>query len=110
MIFAWDDKNREHLAKHHVSPDEAEEVVVHNQPPFPMEIGDEKLLVWGQTNRGRYLQVIYVLKQPHEVDYESLPVEDWLDVETGGEVEIVRVGHSMDLTPMMKKRFRKLQR
>ena len=26
MIFAWDDKNREHLAKHRVSPQEIEEM------------------------------------------------------------------------------------
>jgi hypothetical protein len=35
--------------------------------------------------------VIYVLKRPQEVSYESLSVEDWLDVESGEVSEIVRV-------------------
>jgi hypothetical protein len=45
MIFAWDEKNCEHLAKHHVSPEEAEWVVAHAQPPFPSQIGDGKLVI-----------------------------------------------------------------
>jgi uncharacterized DUF497 family protein len=110
MIFAWDDVNREHLAKHNVPPEDAEDIVANAQSPYPMEVGDEKLVVWGQTIYGRYLQVIYVLKPPHEVEYEHLCVEDWLEVESGEITEIVRVIHAMDMTAMMKKRFRKRRR
>ena len=105
MIFAWDDKNREHLAKHRVSPEEAEEILTSVGSPYPMEVGDDKLVVWGQTAHGRYLQVIYVLKRPEEVEYESLSIQDWLEVELGGVTEIVRIIHTMELTPAMKRRF-----
>lgn len=110
MVFAWDDLNREHLARHGVNPAEAEQIIVGIRPPYPMEIGDEKLVVWGQTDAGRYLQVIYVLKAPRHVAYESLSVEDWLAVESGRVTDIIRVIHAMDLTPTMKKQLRKRQR
>jgi uncharacterized DUF497 family protein len=110
MIFAWDEKNREHLAKHSVSPEEAEQILVGVRSPYPMEVGDDKLVVWGQTDHGRHLQVIYVLKRPEEVEYESLSIADWLQVELGGVREIVRVIHAMDLTPAMKRRFNKRRR
>jgi hypothetical protein len=68
------------------------------------------LVVWGQTAAGRYLQVIFVLKPPHEAPYESLSVEDWLEVEAGRVTQIVRIIHAMELTSAMKKRFRKRRR
>lgn len=110
MIFAWDDMNRGHLAKHHVNPEESEEVLASAGQPYPMELGDDKLVVWGQTDHGRYLQVIYVLKRPEEVDYESLSIQDWMEIELGGVTEIVRIIHAMELTAAMKKRFHKRQR
>jgi uncharacterized DUF497 family protein len=39
----------------------AEMVVRQAKPPFPQEIGEDKLLVMGQGRGGRFLQVIYVL-------------------------------------------------
>jgi len=107
MIFAWDDVNRGHLAKHNVSPEETEEIVSHARRPYPMEIGDDKLVVWGQTVAGRYLQVIFVLKVPEQVEYEQLSTLDWLAVEVGEVHEIVRIIHAMDLTATMKARLRK---
>ena len=107
MIFTWDETNRLHLAKHNVSPEEAQEVVTGAKPPFPRQIGNEKLVVWGQTGSGRYLQVIFVLKPPQLVEYESVLLEDWLAIEADGIREIVRIIHAMDLTPEMKKRLRK---
>lgn len=76
MIFSWDDANREHIAKHGVIPKEAEEVVRDAQRPYPQQIEDDKLVVWGATAAGRYLQVIYALKTPDEVAYESVSFED----------------------------------
>jgi hypothetical protein len=110
MIFAWDEDNGAHLAKHAVSPAEAQAVVAAAEPPFPREIGDDKLVVWGPTIAGRYLQVIFVLKPPHEVPYESLSMEDWLEVEAGRATEIVHIIHAMDLTFAMKKRLHKRRR
>jgi uncharacterized DUF497 family protein len=107
MVFAWDDVNREHIAKHGVSPEEAEDVVRGAETPFPQTIEDDKLVVWGTTASGRHLQVIYVLKTADEVPYESLSMEDWMGVEAGDVIEVIRVIHAMDLTPRMKRLLRK---
>ncbi|HZZ29859.1 MAG TPA: hypothetical protein VFE46_17820 [Pirellulales bacterium] len=61
MQFRWKEWNLDHIANHGVSPAEAELVVRSAQSPFPEEIEDEKILVWGQGSGGRYLQVIYLL-------------------------------------------------
>lgn len=110
MIFAWDDVNREHIAKHAVTSDEAEYVVRGAQAPFPQTIEDDKYVVWGPAESGRLLQVIFVLKTPADVEYESLAIEDWLAVEAGEVDEIVRVIHAMELTPLMKRRFGRRRR
>jgi len=107
MIFSWDDLNREHIAEHRVNPEEAEQVVRNAEPPFPQTIEDDKLVVWGATESGRFLQVIYVFKRPDEVTYESLAVEDWMSIEAGSAAMVIRVIHAMDLTPRMKGQLRK---
>lgn len=61
MLFRWIDWNRDHIAEHGVDWEEAEMVVQRAKPPFPEQIGDDKLLVIGQGRGGRFLQVIYVL-------------------------------------------------
>jgi uncharacterized DUF497 family protein len=110
MIFSWDDVNRDHIAKHGVSPGEAERVVRTARNPFPETVEDDKFVVWGATESGRYLQVIYVLKMASEVSYWSLAVEDWIGVEAGEITDVIRVIHAMDLTPVMKRRLRKRTR
>lgn len=110
MIFAWDETNRDHIAKHAVTPEEAEFVVTGAVSPFPQTIEEDKFVVWGASESGRLLQVIYVLKSPAEVAYESLTVEDWLAVEAGQADEIVRVIHAMELTPRMKRQLRRRRR
>ncbi len=110
MTFSWDDVNRDHVARHAVSPAEAEDVVSGAEAPFPQTIEDDKFVVWGATESGRYLQVIYVLKMPAEVTYESLAVEDWMDVEAGEVTQVIRVIHAMDMTASMKHRLRKRRR
>ncbi len=110
MTFSWDDENREHIAKHGVSTEEAEDVVRGARPPFPGMLEDDKLLVWGPTNAGRYLQVVYVLKRPHEVAYDSISVADWMDIEAGKVEDVMRVIHAMELTPRMKRQLRKRRR
>ncbi len=83
MVFSWDAVNRDHIARQGVSPDEAEEVVAEATNPFPRTVEDDKFVVWGATGVGRYLQVIYVLKSPHEITYESLSDADWIAIEAG---------------------------
>ena len=61
MDFRWNQWNIEHLAKHGVDPEEAEEVVRTATGPYPRRIGEDKLLVWGPGRGGRLLRVIFVL-------------------------------------------------
>jgi uncharacterized DUF497 family protein len=110
LIFAWDEKNREHLGKHDVTPAEAEFVVENAEPPFPQHIGDGKRRVWGATNSGRMLQVIYVLKAHDQVEYDSVSSLDWVALERAPDTKIVRIIHAMDLTPEMKRLLRRRRR
>jgi uncharacterized DUF497 family protein len=59
--FRWNDWNIAKCEKHGVDPADAEYVVEQARAPFPRRIDDGKLLVWGQTENGTYIQVIYVL-------------------------------------------------
>lgn len=110
VIFAWDNVNIEHIARHRVSPAEAEAVVRGATRPFPQVIEGDKLVVWGSTGMGRYLQVIFVMKLPIETDYESLSVEDWMRVEAGEESRVIRVIHAMDLPEDKKRQLRRRRR
>jgi len=88
-----------------VTPLEAEFVVENVEPPWPDQKGEDKLLVWGPTEAGRLLQVIFVLKVPEEIEFESLTIEEWADL--GEDDKIVYVVHAVDLTPAMKRLYRK---
>lgn len=90
-----------------MSPGEAEAIVNDASRPYPQCIEEDKLVVRGPTEAGRLLQVIYVLKSPPEVSYESLSVAEWMAVESGEVTEIIRVIHAMDLGPKLKQRLRR---
>ena len=60
MDLRWNDWNMEHIGNHGVGPVEAEEVVSGARSPFPLAQGD-RYLVWGQTEDGRLLQVVFIL-------------------------------------------------
>ena len=107
LIFAWDDWNREYIGEHRVTVAEAEYVVRHAKPPFPREIEDDKQLVWGQTEAGRYLQVVFVFRAESEVEYESLALEDILAL-SDQDAPVVYVVHAMELTGRMKHQYRRL--
>jgi uncharacterized DUF497 family protein len=110
VIFAWDETNREHIATHGVTPAEAQFVVEHAAPPFPQDVGDGKRRVWGQTEEGRWLQVIYVLKKQDDVAFESVDPVDWEQLQEMPRAKIGRVIHAMDLTPDMKRQLRRRRR
>lgn len=67
MEFRWIEWNVEHVRKHGVSPEEADEVVAGATRPFPDYMGDGKWLVRGRTQSGRMLQVVYVLDDDETV-------------------------------------------
>lgn len=52
----WDDWNRQHIEKHGVLPEEAEQVL--KSSPFVREIYKERLLLVGQTAAGQFLTVV----------------------------------------------------
>ena len=85
--FRWNEWNRDHVAVHGVSPEEAEYVVDHAKRSYPEQIGDGKWRVRGQTAHGRFLQVIFV-------------IED----------DCYYVIHARGLTDKEKRRFRRRRR
>jgi uncharacterized DUF497 family protein len=110
VIFSWDEWNTGHIAVHGVTRAEAEYVVRNAANPFPRQTGDGKHLVWGQTNEGRYLQVIFVYRESDELEFESLTLDQWITISAGPVSEIVYVVHSMTLPPKLVKQYRRLRR
>ena len=102
--FIWQSKNVEHIAKHSVTPDEAEYVITHAGAPYPEHIGDAKYRVRGQTKHGRYLQVVYVFG----VDARDI---DWSEVDMTtiepGDTDLLYVIHAMELPDREKRRYRR---
>jgi len=68
--------------------EEAEFVVNHARAPFPQRLENQKILVKGQTDAGRYLQVIYLLEED----------------------DVVFVIHSRGLNDNEKRQFRRRRR
>lgn len=85
MEFRWNDWNIEHVAKHGIDTDEAEQVVAQARAPYPLSRSDDKYLVWGPGRADRLLQVVFVLD------------DDWT----------VFVIHARQLTNAEKQRFRR---
>jgi hypothetical protein len=58
--FDWDDANTGHLARHRVTPEEAEEVILREPLDLGMEVvaGEERHLNLGSTQRDRILLVV----------------------------------------------------
>jgi uncharacterized DUF497 family protein len=61
MEFRWIDWNIEHLGRHGVTPEEANEIVLRARQPYPKYMGDGRWLAWGATSTGKMLQVIFIL-------------------------------------------------
>ena len=59
--FRWNLPNIEHIARHGVEADEAEDVVRGARRPYPLAVEDDTFLVRGRTRAGRLLQVVFVL-------------------------------------------------
>jgi uncharacterized DUF497 family protein len=68
-----------------VDPSETEEVIAAARAPFPFIQADEKYIVWGATENGRLLQVVFVIDPD----------------------DSIFVIHARDLTGKEKKRFRR---
>ncbi len=53
LDFQWTESNVEHLEKHGVDPEAAEEVVRGASRTYPRRIGGDKWLVWGPDDAGQ---------------------------------------------------------
>ena len=67
MDFRWIPWNEDHIARHGVSPPEAEMVVRGAKRPYPKKHEDEKWLVRGRGQGGRLVQVIFLLDEDDTV-------------------------------------------
>lgn len=88
MNFRWNAWNAEHIALHGVEPEEAEEVVLSAEPPYPRYRGDGKWLVCGHGAGDRLVPVVFV--------YDP--------------TETIFVIHARPLTAAETRRFRRSQR
>jgi uncharacterized DUF497 family protein len=107
VIFAWNERNTQHIGKHGVEPGEAEYVVRHAKPPFPRRMGEEKLLVWGRGADGAYLQVVFVYLPDERVKLSEFSAAEVAAFEAGERV--ILVIHAMEMTNDMKRQYRKLR-
>jgi uncharacterized DUF497 family protein len=106
MIFAWDERNAAHIGKHGVTSREAEFIVRHAHSPFPESTRDGKYRVGGQTQEGRYLQVVFIYPDDEDVEIESLDPLDRLAFADGTE-SVIDVIHARDLEENEKKQLRR---
>jgi uncharacterized DUF497 family protein len=60
LAFEWDDANRNHIARHHVWPEEAEQVIDNDPLDIEAEIvdGEQRFSSIGRTDQGRFLVVV----------------------------------------------------
>lgn len=59
--FEWDNNNIEHIARHHISTDEVEDVAFDDEPWIRKGRQGTRYML-GYTVAGRYLFIVYVLK------------------------------------------------
>jgi uncharacterized protein len=63
LAFDWDAANRDHIARHRVSPEEAEQVIENDPLDIDAETvdGEERITSIGRTDQDRFLVVITTL-------------------------------------------------
>ena len=59
--FDWDEANIKHIARHRVSPDEAEEVLLSDPVEIDYQVADEeeRFVAVGLTRTGRFLTLVW---------------------------------------------------
>lgn len=64
-MFHWDEGNVDHIAKHGITPAEAEQVILNN--PFDLELqvrnGETRIPQLGETDAGRVLVVVTTMRE-----------------------------------------------
>ncbi len=63
-MFDWDSANSDHIARHRVTPEEAEQVVLNE--PLDLELtlrnGEQRIVQVGETDAGRILVVVTTMR------------------------------------------------
>ena len=61
MEFDWDADNLKHIARHGITPEEAEEAVLIEplEADVQAQEGEERVLCFGRTKSGRLLTILY---------------------------------------------------
>lgn len=64
-MFLWDASNVEHIAKHGVLPEEAEQVTLNNPVDIERQLrsGESRIVQLGETDRNRILIVVLTLRE-----------------------------------------------
>ena len=75
MLFEWDDANRNHIAKHGVTTEEAEQVIRNEPIELGIETvtGEERIAHIGETDEGRILVVITTWREERVRVVTSFP-------------------------------------
>jgi uncharacterized DUF497 family protein len=62
--FIWDEENTRHLARHKITPSEAEETIQIDPLVQDMQehATEDRVLVFGRTTKGRLLTIIYTVR------------------------------------------------
>ncbi len=65
LAFEWDAANRDHIARHQVSPEEAEQVIENDPLDIRAETveGEDRITSIGRTDQARFLVVITTLRE-----------------------------------------------
>ncbi len=86
MEFEWDAGNRKHIARHGITPEEAEEAIVIE--PLDADVqqheGEERVLCFGRTKSGRLLTILYAERRGKirvVTAYEMSKQQQWLYLE-----------------------------
>src|SRR5690349_10029198 len=106
LVISWNAANIEHIGKHGVRREEAVYVLRNARSPWPEARPDDKFLVWGQTQAGRYLQVIFLFPPDEQIDIETLSAPDLLAF-SEGDAEVAYVIHAMELDAARKRQYLK---
>lgn len=109
FVFAWDDWNKAHVAKHGSNARDAEFVIEHAEDPFPRELGGGKYLVWGRTPSGGFLQVVFAFKVAEKLSFTDLDILDWGTLIDYPRTVSIYICHAMPMTARQLRQYRRIR-